>query len=227
MRVVAGRKVCVVLWLLLAPGVWAQDRAMAPNQGAMLAGKGAVMVNGQTASGSQALLPGDLVVTPADGGGNITLDGTSLVVVGGAAARYEGMGITLERGAVSVGTQKGFFVRTGCLSVSPVEPDQWTEFAVTDLENGTVTVLARKGAVNVSEAGKTDRLEAGKEITRPSCLAERREKERARRQGGAATAASTGPLNSPYAIYGGAAVAGTLVGIILTRHPEPVSPEKP
>ncbi len=227
MRLVVVRKVFALSLIALAATLWAQDQAAVPAQGAMLSGRGAVTVNGQPSRSSQALLPGDLVVTPADGGGNVTLDGTNLVVVGGAAARYEGTGITLERGAISVGTQKGFVVRTGCVTVAPAEPNQWTEFAVTDMENATVTVLARKGAVNITEAGKTDRLEAGRDVTRPSCLAEQREKERARRRGGAAAAASSGPLNSNVAIYGGAAAAGALTIFILTRPSAPVSPDTP
>lgn len=231
MRVVMRRM--FALPLALAASLWAQDPSAAPaplppapQQGAMLSGKGAVTVNGQASRSSQALLPGDLIVTPADGGANLTLDGTTLVIVGGAAARFEGTGITLERGASSVGTQKGFVVRTGCLTIAPVDPIQWTDFSVTDSENATVTVLVRKGAVNITEADKVDRLEAGREATRPSCLAEQREKEKSRRTG-AATAASTGPLNSNIAVIGGAAGAGVLTIFILTRPPAPYSPSKP
>lgn len=238
MRLIVVRKVLLLSLIACGLGAWAQDQPAIPAQpatpvppapaaqGALLSGKGAVTVNGQLARSSQAVLPGDLVVTPADGGANVTLDGTSLLFVGGTAARYEGIsGMTLERGAMSVSTQKGFVVRTGCLSVAPVEPDQWTDYAVTDLEGGMVSIVARKGAVNVLEAGKTDRLDAGQQATRPGCAAEQRE--RARRKPGAAPAASTGPLNSNIAVYSGVAAAGGLTIYILTRNPAPVSPDKP
>jgi ferric-dicitrate binding protein FerR (iron transport regulator) len=226
MRVVLRRGLSV-LGMAVAAAAWAQDQPATASQGAMLAGKGNVTVNGQIARSSQALFPGDLVVVPAEGGGNITLDGTSLVATGDTAARYEGTGVTLERGSISVGTQKGFVVRTGCLIVAPTEPNQWTDFAVMDLESGFVRVIARKGSVNVTEAGKTDRLEAGRDVTRASCVAEQRERERSRKKGGAATAASTGPLNSTAAIYGGAAAAGGIAIFVLTRPRPPVSPDKP
>jgi hypothetical protein len=214
--------------LLVAASAWAQEPAAAPSQGAMLAAKGNVTVNGQTARSSQALFPGDLVVVPTDGGGNITLDGTSMMVVGDTAARYEGTGATLERGSISVGTQKGFVIRTGCLTVAPTEPNQWTDFAVMDLEGGMVRVIARKGSLNITEAGKTDRIEAGRDVTRPDCLAEQRERARGRKKpGGAATAASTGPLNSTVAIVGGGAGAGAIGIYVLTRPREPVSSERP
>ena len=235
MRLIVVRKVLVLLLIACGLGAWAQDQPAMPAppatpppavQGALLSGRGAVTVNGQPSRSSQALLPGDLIVTPADGGANLTLDGTSILLTGAVAARFEGAGITLERGALSAGTQKGFLVRTGCLTIAPVDPNQWTEFAVTDSENATVTVLVRKGAVNITEADKIDRLEAGREATRPSCLAEQREKEK-RRRTGAATAASTGPLNSNIAVIGGAAGAGALTIFILTRPPAPYSPSKP
>jgi hypothetical protein len=226
MRVVLRRGLGV-LWMAVAVASWAQDQPATASQGAMLAGKGNVTVNGQMARSAQALFPGDLVVVPAEGGGNITLDGTSLVVTGDTAARYEGTGLTLERGSISVGTQKGFVIRTGCLTVAPTEPNQWTDFAVMDLEGAMVRVIARKGAVAVTEAGKTDRLEEGRDVTRASCLAEQRERERTRKRGGAATAASTGPLNSAAAIYGSAAAAGGIAIFVLTRPRPPISPDKP
>lgn len=229
MRVV-GRRVLGVLLVVVAACLWAQDQPAAPSsQGAMLAGKGNVTVNGQSARSSQALFSGDLVVVPVEGGGNITLDGTSMVVMGDSAARFEGAAVTLERGSIGVGTQKGFAVRTGCLTVAPTEPSQWTDFAVMDLENSFVRVLARKGAVNITEAGKSDRIEEGRDVTRPSCLAEQRERARStnKKKPGAATAASTGPLNSTAAIYGGAAAAGGIAVLILTRPRPPFSPDQP
>jgi len=70
-------------------------------------------------------------------------------------------------------------------------------------------------------------LRAGQEMRREACPAEAEQKTPRRPAGGAASAATTGPLNSAGALYGGAAAAGVVTVLFLVRHDDPASPHKP
>ncbi len=208
---------CVVLVVLLPASLIAQD-----TQGAMLESKGSVSVNGRPAPNSQAIFPGDLVVTEADGGANVTLNGTNLVVVGAAAARYDVNAAALERGGITVRTSKGFEVHVGFLTVTPKVVDQWTAYSVTTSEAGRVTIQSTENSVNVTEGNKTETVDQGHESNRDRCLAAA-----VRRTPGAATAASSGPLNSTTALAIGSGVVGGVIILVLVKGHDPVTPKVP
>ncbi len=84
--------------------------------------------------------------------------------------------------------------------------------------NGTLT--------QDSQPDRGELLRAGQELRREACPAAAQQ-EHPRPRGGAASAASTGPLNSTGALYGGAAVAGAVTVLFLVKHDEPASPKKP
>ena len=232
----------------------------------MLAVRGNVAVNGRAVTNAQALLPGDLAVTQRDAGANLTQSGTNATVGTETALRYEGEYGVLERGGVSVNTQRGFAVQAGCWTVRPQQWDQWTDFAVSYASAGEVLIQARGGDVRLygrmergretnkagtsgtamaaaerdrdvngaplgsgtltqdSEPGRGELLRAGQETRREACPAEQRSQ---RKRGGAATAASTGPLNSAAALYAGAGIAGGVAVLFLIRNDNPASPNKP
>jgi len=85
------------------------------------------------------------------------------------------------------------------------------------------------GTANGPQDSQPDRgelLRAGQEMRREACPAAAQQN-RQRPKGGAASAATTGPLNSTGALYGGAAVAGAVTVLFLVKHDEPASPKKP
>ncbi len=212
------RWVCTVLVVVFPCALIAQD---AQTPGAMLEARGAVTVNGRNVT-SQAVFPGDLMVAQAGAGASLTLDGTSVILASDSAARYDANAVVLERGTVSIRTSRGFALHVGCLSIDPAA-GQPAEFAVTDSEEGTVTIHVQLGSVGVGEAGKVATLQAGQEVRRPLCV-----KESARRkQGGAVTAASTGILNSTGALIAGSAVVGTVLVLVLVKSDDPISPKNP
>ena len=259
---------CGLLLLLPPVAVVAQDTA-----GAMLTAHGDVAVNGRPVANSQAVLPGDLAVTQKDGGGNLTQGGTNAMLGTDTALRYETAYAVLERGGVSVNTQRGFAIQAGCWTVKPQQWDGWTDFAVSYAEGGQVLIQARGADVRVygrtqrphdkdkktadvsklvdaerdrdvngSPLGnlggtavqepQTDRgelLRAGQETKREACPAAAEQAHNARpTHGGAASAASSGPLNSQTALYVGAGVgAGVAVLFLIPHHEDPVSPSKP
>ena len=246
----------------------AQDTA-----GAMLTARGDVAVNGRPVTNSQAVLPGDLAVTQKDGGGNLTQGGTNAMLGSDTALRYETTYAVLERGGVSVNTQRGFSVQAGCWTVKPQQWDAWTDFAVSYAEGGQVLIQARGADVRVygrtqkarekdkktadvsklvdaerdrdvngaplgnlggtavqePQADRGELLRAGQEMKREACPAAAEQAHQARpTHGGAASAASSGPLNSQTALYVGVGVAGGVtVLFLLPHHEDPVSPSKP
>ena len=265
--------VCGLLVLAFPAAVLAQDTA-----GAMLTAHGDVAVNGRPVANSQAVLPGDLAVTQKDGGGNLTQGGTNAVLGTDTALRYETTYAVLERGGVSVNTQRGFAVQAGCWTVKPQQWDAWTDFAVSYAEGGQVLIQARgadvrvygrtqkahdndkdkekdKKAADISklvdadrdrdvngaplgnlggtavQESQTDRgelLRAGQEAKREACPAAAEQAHQRPTRGGAASAASSGPLNSQAALYVGTAVgAGVAAWFLIPHHEDPVSPSKP
>ena len=238
----------------------------------MLSARGDVTVNGRPVANTQAMLAGDLAVTQKDGGGNLTLGGTNAVLGNDTALRYESAYAVLERGGVSVNTQRGFAVQAGCWTIKPQQWDAWTDFAVSYAEGGQVLIQARGSDVRVygraqkardkdkknPDVGKiteadrdrdvngapvgtlnntavqepqTDRgelLRAGQETKREACPAAAEQAHQARpTHGGAASAASSGPLNSQAALYVGIGVGGGVTAYFLLHHDDPVSPVKP
>ena len=144
-----SRWIATRLWfvcglLILPATVAAQDAA-----GAMLSARGDVTVNGHPVATTQAMLAGDLAVTQKDGGGNLTLSGTNAVLGNDTALRYETAYAVLERGGVSVNTQRGFAVQAGCWTVKPQQWDAWTDFAVSHGDGGQVLIQARTSDLRV------------------------------------------------------------------------------
>ena len=257
-----------VSWVLLCifPGAMTGQTSGPAASGAMLAARGNVAVNGRAVANAQALLPGDLTVTQKDAGANLTQSGTNAVVGTETALRYEGEYGVLERGGVSVNTQRGFAVQAGCWTVRPQQWDQWTDYAVSYASAGEVLIQARGGDVRLygrmersretnkagtsgatmtaaerdrdvngaplgsgtmaqdPQPGRGELLRAGQETRREACPVEQQSR---RKRGGAATAASTGPLNSTAALYLGAGIAGGVAALFLLKTDNPASPKMP
>ena len=76
-------------------------------------------------------------------------------------------------------------------------------------------------------AERGELLHAGQETKREACPAAEQQQSRRRPGGGAVSPASTGPLNTTGALYGGAAAAGVITVLFLVKHDEPASPKKP
>ena len=76
-------------------------------------------------------------------------------------------------------------------------------------------------------AERGELLHAGQETKREACPAAEQQQSRRRPGGGAVSPASTGPLNTTGALYGGAAAAGVVTVLFLVKHDEPASPKKP
>jgi hypothetical protein len=153
-------------------------------------------------------------------------------VLNDSVVQYEGSGIKLEHGGLTVSTTKLMSARAGEVTVLPAS-SALTEFEVRDLD-GTVQVTARKGDLKISDSKGATLLAQGQQTTRDEATTQddpqtksTGKKRRKKPAGAAAPGASGGILNSPIAIGVG---SGLIIGgsiWVLTKSDDPVSPVKP
>jgi hypothetical protein len=212
---------CIIV-VILSAAVFAADQPAA-----MLYSHGTALLNGNSIERSSALFSGDLVQTNADSVANINATGSSILVLNDSLVQYEGSGLKLEHGGVSISTSKPLVTRVGNVTVSPVS-GVWTEFEVRDVD-GRVQIAARKGDLSVSDDSGTATLAQGQETTRDdSQQTEEQKKKKKRKRVAAAYIPATGAVfDSPWAIgIGAGLVAGGTVWA-LVQGGAPVSPAVP
>jgi hypothetical protein len=214
---------CVLVFLL--PGVvFAAD-----SNAAMLYTHGSAWVNGtHVPRASSAIFSGDLLETRSDSVANINSAGSSIAVSSDSMVKFEGSGILIEHGAVTVSTSRGVATTAGDVKVSPAS-DSWTEFKVTDVD-GTVRIAANKGDLTIFDGKETFTLPQGQETTRDESNAppdQQGKKKNKKRADGAAPAAGGGVLNSPLAVGIGAGAIGGVAAWILIHGDSPASPSQP
>jgi hypothetical protein len=190
------------------------------SQAAVLTSQGSVTVNARPSLDTNAVFPGDSVQTQPDSTATLTFEGSSVTVQGDSAARYEGTGMIVERGGITVTTQRGLAVQVGCMMITPAA-DGWAEFTVTN-HLGLVEIAVTKGTMSVAEGGRTDKLSAGQHAQREDCIREAKARKR-----GAVPGATGGILDSTWVQIGGIGLVGGTMVWILTRDEEPLSPAKP
>jgi len=124
---------------------------------------------------------------------------------------------------LKVATSKGLSTHTGDITVAPTS-NGWTEFEVKQVSDDSVTVIAQKGDVTVSDGSNSSTLSQGQQTTVDN--SEKKKKKR-RKGGGAVPATSGAVLDSPVVIYGGAAAVGGLLTWVLLQDSNPVSQVAP
>ncbi|HUK25578.1 MAG TPA: hypothetical protein VLV49_13435 [Terriglobales bacterium] len=184
----------------------------------MLYTKGTAWINGATVPSSSTVFPGDMVQTKPDAIANINALGSSVMILPDSMVKFDGSGVSIDHGTVSVATSKGMSTSAEDLTVAPASK-AWTEFQVSD-QDGKVQIMARKGNVSISDASGTTTLSEGQETTRD--LSEKR-----RERGGAVPAAGGGILDSPIVIGAGAAAIGGLAVWVFMQSSKPASPSTP
>jgi hypothetical protein len=196
---------------------------------AMLYSHGVTMLNGSSFPKSSALFSGDLIQTGADSVANISAAGSTVLILDDSLVQYEGNGVKLEHGGVTISTSKLMATRIGDVTVSPVA-NVWTEFEVRDVD-GTIRIAARTGDLTVSDGIGTTTLAQGQETTRDESQSQdnsqEQQKKKKKKAAADVPAASVGILNSPEAI----GIAGGIIlggGVwVLIQGGSPVSPAKP
>jgi len=202
------------------------------NAGAMLRSNGAgVLVNKNAAPATTVLYRNDLVETPKQGSARIESTGSSADINPETMVEFQGDELVLDHGSLSVNTNRGLRVRVGCVTVTPVNPADWTHYEVLDTD-GKVTVSARKNDVYID--AKSRNLQQAKQDTKSdrSIVRESEQKSRDERCAADARQKGTTPgtgaiLNSPWALGAGAAAVGAGMIWVLKHNDDPISPATP
>ena len=205
----------------------AQDAA-----GAMLHSNGTgVLVNKSMASASLAIFPHDLIETQTDAVARIEITGSTADVNPETMVQFESDEMVLDHGGVSVNTTRGLRVRVSCLTVTPVNPSDWTQYDVADVD-GKVTVHALKSDVYIDGRSKSPREVRNPPHSTRDLVREGEQKSREEKCGGAYRRAARMPglgamMNSLPAKIVGAAAVGTVLCFGLCPGDDPISPWKP
>ena len=213
--------------VVLPVSLFAQDAT-----GAMLHSNGTgVLVNKAPAAASLAIFPDDLIETQKDAVARIELTGSTADINPETMMQFESDELVLDHGGVSVNSSRGLRVRVGCLTVTPVNPSDWTQYDVVDVD-GKVTVHSLKGDVYIDARSKNP-----KDVKQPTrstrdLVRETEQKSREEKCGSAYLKPDRIPgidgiLNSPIAISIGAAMVAAVTCLGLCRSDDPVSPYKP
>lgn len=184
---------------------------------AMLYARGTAWVNGAPILRNSAIFPGDLVQTKANSAANIHLPGSVVTVLPDSLAEFEGASLELQHGGIVILSSKQLPTHIGDVTVTAAKPE-WTEFWAGNTD-GSVTIMARRGEVTVSDDNGTTTLSAGQETTR-----EDSKKKKKRR--GAAAAATGSIMDSKAALIAGIAAIGGITTLVLLQREDPISPDR-
>jgi len=213
--------------VLLPVSSFAQDAG-----GAILHSNGVgVLVNNSAAPASTAIFPNDLIETQKGGVARIQTTGSSVDIISETVVQFQSDELVLDHGSLSVNTSRGVRVRVGCLTVTPVNPYEWTHYEVLDLD-GKVTVHALKNDVYINARSKDQQDVKKSSRSTRDLVRETEQRSREEKCGGAYLKADTRPglgaiMNSmPAKIVGIAAVGGVLC-FSLCRGDDPISPKDP
>jgi hypothetical protein len=199
---------------------------------AMLRSSGAgVLVNKNPVPTSIALFPNDLIETPKNAVGRIEVSGSTADINADTMVQFEGDELVLDHGSLSVSTTQGLRVRVGCLTVTPVNLSQWTQYNVSDVD-GKVAVSAAKSDVYIDSRAKKAQEAKNPSRTTRDIVRESEQKSREEKCGAAYLKGDTVPgvgalMNSMWAKIAAGGVAGTVACLGLCHDDDPASPSKP
>lgn len=224
------RHFVAILLILVVPAALVADEA-----GALLRTNGSgVMVNKSGVPASIALMGNDLIETQKGAATRIEVSGSTADVDSDTMVQFQSDELVLDHGSLSVNTSRGLRVRVGCLTITPVNATNWTQYDVVD-RDGKVTVSARKSDVYLDARSRNPQQMKKSLRSDRSMVRESEQKSRDENCGVAdppknagVTAGLGGILNNPWAVGAGAAVlagAGVCIGICWQE--DPISPAKP
>ena len=210
--------ICWIVIFLMPSAVLAADAPVG-----VLYGTGTVYLDGAQLANSMPVMTGDVIETKEVGMAHLDMSGSSAVIQSNAIVRFQSVGLSLDRGSVSMATGKSLSVAARDFQITPVS-SAWTQFEVTR-SGGVIQIAARKGSVTIScGVGAPIIIKEGGQITRSDA----QDCGLARNTGSGAPTAARGPiLTSPWAEGAGLVGAGIAVGVIIHAPEDPVSPSRP
>ena len=193
-----------------------------------------VLVNHNPAPASIALFADDLVETTKNTAAKIESTGSTTDVSPETVVMVEANELVLDHGTLFVNTVRGLRVRVGCITITPVNPAEETQYQVVDLD-GKVTVSAIKDDVYIDEHSKKAEEIKKPEHSNRALVRQGEQKSREEKCAGAYLRTPPGHydalgaiMNSPYAIAVGLGGVGVIACLgLLCKNDDPVSPSKP
>jgi hypothetical protein len=143
-----------------------------------------VLVNKSTASASIAIFPNDLIETGKDTVARVEMTGSTANINLETMVQFESDELVLDHGGVSVNTTRGLRVRVGCLTVTPANSSDWTQYDVVDID-GKVTVHALKRDVYIDGRSTNPREVKKSSRSTRDLIRENEQKSREEKCGGA------------------------------------------
>lgn len=220
--------VCISMAVVFPASLYAQESAAA-----ILQSNGVgVLVNHSMVPASTALFVKDLIETQKSSAARIELAGSTADINAETMLEFDDDELSLDHGSLSVHSSRGLRVRVGCLTVTPVNANDWTQYEVVDLD-GKVTVHATQNDVYIDARSRSQEIKHPERSSR-ELVRQGEEKSRDEKCGGGylnmprAMPGLGAALNSPYAIAVGVGGIATLVCLGLLCHDDdPASPAKP
>jgi hypothetical protein len=190
-----------------------------------------VLVNKNSSPESIALFPDDLIETPKSVVARLEITGSAADIGPETMVQFESDELALDHGNVSVNTTRGLRVRVGCLTVTPVNLSERTQYDVSDLD-GRVTVNAAKNDVYIDARSKKPQEAKNPSRSSRDVVREGEQKSREEKCGGAYLRGDSRPalgpwMNSMWAKILAGGVAGTIACLGLCHDDDPASPSKP
>jgi len=190
-----------------------------------------VLVNTNPSPESIAVFPNDLIQTPKNIVARLEFTGSAADIGAETMVQFESDELVLDHGSVSVNTTRGLRVRVGCLTVTPVNPSERTQYDVSDVD-GKVTVNAAKSDVYIDARSKKPQEAKNPSRSSRDLVREGEQKSREEKCGGAYLRGDTRPglgalMNSRWALILGGSAASAIACLGLCRDDDPASPSKP
>ena len=218
---------CLCMAVILPVSLDAQETAAA-----MLRSSGSdVLVNKYPVPESIAVFAHDLIETPKNTVARIELNGSSADISADSMVEFGIDELVLDHGGLSVTTTKGLRVRVGCLTVTPVNASEFTQYIVVDVD-GKVTIAATKNDVYIDARSKNPQEAKNPSRSSRDLVREGEQKSREEHCAGAYLKDATRPgvdaiMNSRWALMAGGAAVGAVMCLGLCHDDDPVSPSKP
>jgi hypothetical protein len=217
--------VCLILIGILPASLAADDTGAA-----ILHSNGGVLVNGNATTDTATIFPGDTVEVQAKAAARIEVSGSMVDVTSETLLEFDNGEIHLDHGGVSVSTSRGFRVRAGCVTVTPVNAEAWTQYDVTDTDS-KVHVSALKNDAYL-ESRSSNPAQAKQSSSSRAIVREGEQKSREEKCGAAdiksGIAGRGALLNSPYLQYTAAGlITGGTLCLLLCFNNQPLSPSDP
>jgi hypothetical protein len=215
---------CLMIAVIFPASLIADDAGAA-----ILRSNGDALLNGNPAPATAAIFPGDTVRIPPKSAARIEVSGSTVDISAETILQFESDEVRLDHGTVSVNTSRGFRVRVGCLTVTPVNKEDWSHYDVTDT-NGKVNVSALKSDENIDSRGGEARAVKTGNSGRVT-VREGEQKSREEKCGGADIKdgiAANGPiLNSPYVMPAAWIIGAGTICLLFCFNSNPLSPSSP